>query len=56
MQFSELNQRTQPGAGLLLPTDTALPAAALSSFTQAAPPVYPSQRDGNFQFRPKGFV
>lgn len=27
-----------------------------SQFTQAAPPVYASQRDGNFQFRPKGFV
>lgn len=40
----------------LLPTDMALPAAEHPSVTQAAPPVYASQQDGNFQFRPKGFV
>lgn len=54
-QVSKRDQCMKQGARLL-PTDAALPAAARPSFTRAAPPVYASQRDGNFQFRPKGFV
>jgi hypothetical protein len=42
--------------GLLLPVNVALPAAVRPSFTRAAPPVYASQWDSNFQFKPKGFV
>lgn len=55
-QFSKWNQCIKQRVRLLLPEDIGLPAAMRPSFMQAAPPVYTSQWDSNFQYRPKGFV
>lgn len=55
-QFSKWNQCIKQRVRLLLPEDIGLPAAMRPSFMQAAPPVYASQWDSNFQYRPKGFV